>query len=408
MPRERVRGSGAVDRAADRRRAARPGRPRAAAGQAARQGLGRGGERQGRARAGRAGGRPGAVRVHERVLGHRGRLRGAARGAVRAARLPASGSSASRRWRSTTRRATPPAARSSGSRTPACPATPARRRSAPHSLPAGGERDAPGGSRVDLARVAAPSCGSRSGSRPDGVRRRRRAAPTPRWAWRAPARATACCCCVTPLPCSRCTCLRLVQIVAGQTVTVLAGQGGSGSRAAVAALAAAIDARDNYTLSHSKDVVDLAGAVAKRLGLSDAEISQVRDGAMLHDVGKVAIPNEILNKPRPARRGRVEDHARAPRDRRADPPAHARAGRDRAARAPRARALGRQRLSRRPGGRGDPDRQPDHPRLRRLQRDDHRAPVPRADGARRRPWPSCGAPPARSSTRWWWARCSTS
>ena len=95
------------------------------------------------------------------------------------------------------------------------------------------------------------------------------------------------------------TCLRLVQIVAGQTVTVLAGQGGSGSRAAVAALAAAIDARDNYTLSHSKDVVDLAGAVAKRLGLSDAEIAQVRDGAMLHDVGKVAIPNEILNKPGP-------------------------------------------------------------------------------------------------------------
>ena len=95
------------------------------------------------------------------------------------------------------------------------------------------------------------------------------------------------------------TCVRLVQIVAGQTVTVLAGQGGSGSRAAVAALAAAIDARDNYTLSHSKEVVDLAGAVAKRLGLSDAEITQVRDGAMLHDVGKVAIPNEILNKPGP-------------------------------------------------------------------------------------------------------------
>ncbi len=95
------------------------------------------------------------------------------------------------------------------------------------------------------------------------------------------------------------TCLRLVQIVAGQTVTVLAGQGGSGSRAAVAALAAAIDARDNYTSSHSRQVVELAAAVAKRLGLSDAEISQVRDGAMLHDVGKVAIPNEILNKKGP-------------------------------------------------------------------------------------------------------------
>ena len=67
----------------------------------------RGRERQGRARAGRDGGRPGAVRVHERVLGHRGGLRGAARGAVRPAGLPASASSAWRRWRSTTRRATP-------------------------------------------------------------------------------------------------------------------------------------------------------------------------------------------------------------------------------------------------------------------------------------------------------------
>ncbi|MBN1528575.1 MAG: diguanylate cyclase [Thermoleophilaceae bacterium] len=91
------------------------------------------------------------------------------------------------------------------------------------------------------------------------------------------------------------TTLRLAQIVAGQTGTVLAAAG-SGSRAAVAALAAAIDARDNYTLSHSEDVVDLAGAVARRLGLADQEVVQVRDGALLHDVGKVAIPHEILNK----------------------------------------------------------------------------------------------------------------
>ena len=64
----------------------------------------------------------------------------------------------------------------------------------------------------------------------------------------------------------------------------------------MAALAAAIDARDNYTLSHSRDVVDLACAVAGRLGLSRSETANVRDGAMLHDVGKVAIPNEILYK----------------------------------------------------------------------------------------------------------------
>jgi diguanylate cyclase (GGDEF)-like protein/putative nucleotidyltransferase with HDIG domain len=91
------------------------------------------------------------------------------------------------------------------------------------------------------------------------------------------------------------TTLRLAQIVAAQTGTVLAAAG-SGSRAAVAALAAAIDARDSYTHSHSEDVVELAGAVAERLGLTDPDVAHVRDGALLHDVGKVAIPHDILGK----------------------------------------------------------------------------------------------------------------
>jgi len=69
------------------------------------------------------------------------------------------------------------------------------------------------------------------------------------------------------------------------------------SIAAVGALAAAIDARDNYTHDHSEQVVSLAGRTATLLGLSAAEAERVRDGAMLHDVGKVAIPNEILYKP---------------------------------------------------------------------------------------------------------------
>jgi diguanylate cyclase (GGDEF)-like protein len=95
------------------------------------------------------------------------------------------------------------------------------------------------------------------------------------------------------------TCVRLTEMVVGQAMTVLLGQAGGGSRNAVAALAAAIDARDNYTLSHSRDVVDLACAVAGRLGLSRAETASVHDGAILHDVGKVAIPNEILYKEGP-------------------------------------------------------------------------------------------------------------
>ncbi len=93
--------------------------------------------------------------------------------------------------------------------------------------------------------------------------------------------------------------LRTAEVLGGEAVTVLLSQSGDSSRTAVAALAAAIDARDNYTCSHSEEVVGLAREVARRLGLSPVEVSKIRDGAMLHDVGKVAIPNEILYKPGP-------------------------------------------------------------------------------------------------------------
>ena len=93
--------------------------------------------------------------------------------------------------------------------------------------------------------------------------------------------------------------LRVTEQVASQAVTALVGQTRGASRSAVAALAAAIDARDNYTHSHSEQVVTLACEVAVRLGLDDDEVDRVRVGAMLHDVGKVAIPNEILFKEGP-------------------------------------------------------------------------------------------------------------
>lgn len=93
--------------------------------------------------------------------------------------------------------------------------------------------------------------------------------------------------------------LRLAELVAAQAVTAMVGQTAGASRSAVGALAAAIDARDNYTHSHSQQVVRLAEETSRRLGLADEEIDRVRDGALLHDVGKVAIPNEILFKPGP-------------------------------------------------------------------------------------------------------------
>jgi len=62
-------------------------------------------------------------------------------------------------------------------------------------------------------------------------------------------------------------------------------------------LAELIDADDAYTGMHTRDVVDLSLAVADRMGITDDRRRNVEFGALLHDVGKVAIPNEIINKP---------------------------------------------------------------------------------------------------------------
>ena len=60
-----------------------------------------------------------------------------------------------------------------------------------------------------------------------------------------------------------------------------------------------VEADDAYTGSHSREVVDLAMAVADDLGLSAQERRDAEFVALLHDVGKVRIPNEIINKPGP-------------------------------------------------------------------------------------------------------------
>jgi HD-GYP domain-containing protein (c-di-GMP phosphodiesterase class II) len=60
-----------------------------------------------------------------------------------------------------------------------------------------------------------------------------------------------------------------------------------------------IEADDEYTGSHSRDVVDLVLAVADKLGLDPQTRRQAEFAALLHDVGKVKIPSEIINKPGP-------------------------------------------------------------------------------------------------------------
>lgn len=65
----------------------------------------------------------------------------------------------------------------------------------------------------------------------------------------------------------------------------------------VKALAAAIDAKDPYTHGHSYRVAKYSVALARKLNLSDAEISELEIAGYMHDLGKIGIPEEILRKP---------------------------------------------------------------------------------------------------------------
>jgi HD-GYP domain-containing protein (c-di-GMP phosphodiesterase class II) len=68
---------------------------------------------------------------------------------------------------------------------------------------------------------------------------------------------------------------------------------------ALAALTSTVEAKDDYTACHGEDVAVLAERVALRMSLSNAQARDVRYAAMLHDLGKVAVPSEILLKPGP-------------------------------------------------------------------------------------------------------------
>ena len=64
-----------------------------------------------------------------------------------------------------------------------------------------------------------------------------------------------------------------------------------------AALAAALEAKDHYTADHARSIADLAVHVGVKLGMTITEVRDLRLGAIFHDIGKIAIPDAILNKP---------------------------------------------------------------------------------------------------------------
>jgi putative nucleotidyltransferase with HDIG domain len=65
----------------------------------------------------------------------------------------------------------------------------------------------------------------------------------------------------------------------------------------IKAITTAIDAKDPYTLGHSQRVSEFSVILAKELGLPAELVHQIRVGGLLHDVGKIGIPDEILAKP---------------------------------------------------------------------------------------------------------------
>jgi putative nucleotidyltransferase with HDIG domain len=65
----------------------------------------------------------------------------------------------------------------------------------------------------------------------------------------------------------------------------------------IGALASAVDAKDPYTHNHSRNVTAYSLVISDYVGLGESDRNDVRNAAMLHDIGKIGVPDSILNKP---------------------------------------------------------------------------------------------------------------
>ena len=66
---------------------------------------------------------------------------------------------------------------------------------------------------------------------------------------------------------------------------------------AIEDIALTVEKRDPYTAGHQKRVAELATAIARQMRLSDDRIRGIRLGSLIHDIGKIYVPAEILNRP---------------------------------------------------------------------------------------------------------------
>ena len=121
------------------------------------------------------------------------------------------------------------------------------------------------------------------------------------------------------------------------------------------AFADVIDAKSPFTARHSRGVATYAGLIGEQLGFSHAHKRELHRAGLLHDIGKLGIPNTILDKPAKLDRRRVRAHPPASGLHRAHPRGHSglrRPGRDRSGppRALRRARLSPRRARRRPAG----------------------------------------------------------
>ncbi|UCF85682.1 MAG: response regulator [Desulfobacteraceae bacterium] len=72
---------------------------------------------------------------------------------------------------------------------------------------------------------------------------------------------------------------------------------GKALEGSILAIANTVETRDPYTAGHQQRVADLASAIAKEMGLPNDQIYGIRMGGVIHDLGKISIPAEILSKP---------------------------------------------------------------------------------------------------------------
>ncbi|MHB1913096.1 MAG: HD-GYP domain-containing protein [Acidimicrobiales bacterium] len=63
------------------------------------------------------------------------------------------------------------------------------------------------------------------------------------------------------------------------------------------AIANMVEMRDPYTAGHQREVAGLAGAIAREMGLDEEDVKGIEVAATLHDIGKIAVPSDILNRP---------------------------------------------------------------------------------------------------------------